>query len=299
MIFLKEKFWKPFEQYLKATIQAEIPKEVKHILNGCGFDNNLSILSLSVADIEKIETYVNSNPHFLKKLKSYKTNEKFEVKPGHRSVILNLPRHYQHYISDRTSENAQQNTNSSNQSLDQRLDLGLETLTTTSTLTATQQKQNKGLKKSVDELKKQLTNKLNCYMKRFNFEVEFNVNEISDFCKNNEYYKCRMKCCFCSKTIVCNYLSHWVVSNLEAHLKKHIKDIDNSSETPNNVLSSCISNVVVPSTKTSGEIFPTVKDVEPSVERHILNGQNITDKCTIHRVDSSTDQELQNILNKT
>lgn len=88
---------------------------------------------------------MNSKPTFVKNLKSYKTNEKFELKPGDRSAILNLPKLYREYIDHGTSQDAKQNKNSV-QTLETH-SLAHSTLSSTSKL-------NKKPKKSVDELKK-------------------------------------------------------------------------------------------------------------------------------------------------
>lgn len=67
-------------------------------------------------------------------------------------------------------------------------------------------------------------------MKRFDYDVEFSFSDISEFSKKNEKYQCRVKCSFCSKKVICNYCSHWVVSNLEFHLKSHIQSNAKSND---------------------------------------------------------------------
>lgn len=60
-------------------------------------------------------------------------------------------------------------------------------------------------------------------MRRFQYMVQFSLNDISEFKKENEnVYRCRVNCKFCDKSFFAKYKSHWVVSNIEAHLKNHV-----------------------------------------------------------------------------
>lgn len=249
---------------------------MKLILDECGYNNNLSILSLTEADIEKIESFINSKPSLLKKLKSYKAKEKFELKPGHRSTILILPKYYQEYIN----LSAQSDKNSSKQTSESQ-----------SSLKPTR-KQKKKINKTVDELKNELINKLKHYVEKFNIVVEFSLNHIFEFNEENNHYKykykCRVKCALCQKKIVCNYSTHWVVSNLESHLKDHIKPIVQKSNenSSNNQSKIAESEILLNSPVETNSNLKQISDIS-GVQK------------IIHRTEPRLTEELNLILHRT
>lgn len=86
--------WNSFEEYL----DEEIPDYIKQILSACGYDNEISIQNLKEIDLDLIEEFVN-RPMMMQnvidslsccKSEIYKTQKKFQILPGHRTIILNL-----------------------------------------------------------------------------------------------------------------------------------------------------------------------------------------------------------------
>lgn len=85
-------------------------------------------------------------------------------------------------------------------------------------------------------MSKNLLDKLNKFVKTLNIEKEFTQDSvlgtidtyISQSRDSKPSYKCSLKCVLCEKLIPCTWIGHWQVSNLERHLKSHIKKKDNS-----------------------------------------------------------------------
>lgn len=68
--------------------------DLKNILFKCGFDNGISITTITEKDIETIEKAVNADKTILNDCVQYK-KEEFALKPGHRSLILGLPKKFE------------------------------------------------------------------------------------------------------------------------------------------------------------------------------------------------------------
>lgn len=132
-------------------------------------------------------------------------NVKFILNPGSRAIILNLPKKLAGFIEKKQIEQAAKKVKK-------------------------QHKKPQKKDKTELELKNELINKLTSFMKRLNFAIILTTNDITDYIKENEASKCRIKCPFCGKTVLCNNVSFWVVSNIEAHLKIHTKDIAKSQQ---------------------------------------------------------------------
>lgn len=85
--------WISFEEFLNE----EIPECIKQILSASGYDNEISIQYLKEVDLGLIEEYLN-RPMMRSVIDSltccsseiYKSQEKFQILPGHRAYILNL-----------------------------------------------------------------------------------------------------------------------------------------------------------------------------------------------------------------
>lgn len=177
-------------------------RDIRKILPACGFDTELSIISLKENDINTIEKIVNQKKTLLSKSVLYNENETFEFKPGHRSLILSLPKRFEAYLEFKKSNQQQANT--------QRLNKKPENINPKN--------------KSNDQLISELIEKLMKYMQKWHYSVVFTKNDVSNFNKDQNVCKCKIKCPFCAKFYVCSYSKHWAVSNFEAHIKKHIND---------------------------------------------------------------------------
>lgn len=173
-----------------------MPIDIKHILNETGYDNEVSLSDISEKNIEEIEIYVNKNRQLLENT-IYKNIVPFEFRPGHRSLILNLPKNVQGYIESKK-------TNKINKKVVKEVQT----------------------QKNEAELKTELLKKLMNYAKTRKYEIQINSESITQFIKAEDTARCRVKCVFCSLSIVCTYKSFWAISNYETHFRNHIKDIE-------------------------------------------------------------------------
>lgn len=183
---------------METFIGVEIQKDIKYILEESGYNSHLSLLSLKEENIQEIEKYINSKEVIKKKLKTYLSSETFEFKPGHKALLISLSIKAREFISENKNQSSEEASEKAT-------------------------KHNKQIVKTDDELKIELCKKLKSFLKKLKFDVDFTTADISEFIKGHESCKCRMKCPFCEKTLICSYLSHWQVSNFEAHLKWHIQ----------------------------------------------------------------------------
>lgn len=199
-LFKYKKIWTQFEEYIGSAV----PNDIKVILNESGFDNLLSLVSLKEENIIQIENYLSNNKQIFQYLKEYKdtdSTEVFRLKPGHRALIVGLPNRVEKYL--------QHVKDSKKDSKSQ---------------TNVRRKVQKD--KTDDELKHELTKKVSTFLKNSQFDISFDIQkDVSEFTKEENLYRCRVKCPFCEKQIVCSYVTHWAVSNLESHLKNHISSI--------------------------------------------------------------------------
>lgn len=76
---------------LEKVLKEKIPNDLVKILDACGFDSELSFWSITSSDtIDDIEEFVNGDLSVVENT-SYEGVNKFKLKPGHKSFILNLP----------------------------------------------------------------------------------------------------------------------------------------------------------------------------------------------------------------
>lgn len=174
-----------------------MPNDIKIILYECGYNSLLSISVLKEQDLVQIETYLCSKREKLQLLKDYKFEEQFNLLPGHRTLIVGLASRVQEYLNHVKEQSPTK-----------------------------QPRINQIITKSDDELKIELTKKLTNFLKKLNYSIEFEIEkDISEFKKEGNSYRCKVRCPFCDKLISCSCSSHWAVSNLELHLKTHISNI--------------------------------------------------------------------------
>lgn len=157
---------------------------------------------MNESQIIQIENSVNEDNNILSKLKQYSHTTKFNLKPGHKSTILSLPQRIEAYLKHKKETKAKN------------------------------RKQKKDEIKNEIELKSNIREKLSKYMeKKLSYSVEFSDSDIIEFESEEEnqktVFRCKVKCKFCSKSVAAKYETHWIVSNVEAHLKKHVLDASN------------------------------------------------------------------------
>lgn len=220
--------WIEFETYAKTSV----PNDVKIILFESGFNSLLSISVLKEQNLVQIENYLNSKRNIIELLKDYDKSEVFRLLPGHCSLIIGLASRVQSYLDQKPNKKSRrkfthrrhfQSSSREQNSVNSSVTLKTET-----------------------ELKNDLINKLSNYFKNLNYSITFDIEkDIIDFIKEtpkeiesenasekNELilpkicFRCKLKCPFCDKFYTCTFISHWQVSNLEAHCKEHIALIE-------------------------------------------------------------------------
>lgn len=171
-----------------------MPNEIKRIIRVSGFDNHLSILALTPSDIPDIEKCVNDNKNIFKNSNIYSVTEQFVLKPGHRTLILNLPEKFKEFLESEKE--------------------------------VTEKK----VEKSKTELAIELTQKLEKYLNDLNYSVQFTSDSVTFESENKSgYISCRIKCPFCGFKLLCNYIDSWVISNITAHFRKDIEKLTEQS----------------------------------------------------------------------
>lgn len=188
---------------------------MKNILIEAGYDIEASLLQLDNENISGIESYVQQNRSIIAGT-IYENIDPFHFKPGHKSVLLSIPKK----INDLKLKEKPKNTKVKEQS---------ET--------------NSGNNKTLDEAeieqqKQQLIVKLKKFCDKIQICLELKIDDISDFVVLDDRIKCRVACPYCSSKFSCIKIAHWAVSNIESHLKKHkiaLAAISNENRPHNNI----------------------------------------------------------------
>lgn len=178
----------PFHFKLKKILGRELPNDLETILIESGYDNEYALSIIDTKAIGTIEEFVNKNKHILVGTDYDKQNVNFKLKPGHRAIFLSLPKALAEY----------------------------------------EWKKTKNAKKTDDEeeekLKELLVKKLNNFVGKFQFQLNFSVELISEFERQNiGESKCRVRCPVpdCESKYSCQYRKYWIISNFEKHIKNH------------------------------------------------------------------------------
>lgn len=191
----------------------EFPKCVKSLLSHAAYDTIASLANLDEAKIQKLEVFLNENKGYINELKCcqsdyYKQLKVFEFLPGHKSLLLELPKQIKELQND---EIKRKNTKL------------LEVVASDD--------------ETCDEMKKKVIKKMMKYLRKENtkekqdFEFEEDIiseANIQDFrrieTENDVKWKCIFTCPFCPKTYSLLYKNYWMCSNATKHLKKHIQN---------------------------------------------------------------------------
>lgn len=174
----------------------------------------MSVTGIDEGSIKKIEDFHNSNKQYINKLdccysEHYKQLENFELLPGHKYIILNIPKQMKEIQNKKIEKKNNKHDNMERKK--------------TRNLLSNEELQAKLVKNLVDYSKYQ--------GKIVNFEIPDNVlseANIHDFRResngNDFLCKCRFSCPFCSKTYSVIYKKYWMTSNVTNHLKNHITE---------------------------------------------------------------------------
>lgn len=181
---------------LKKRCNLKLPKEIQEILSECAFDNKSSIFEINDSACKLIEEFVTSNHS---RFESILKNTKYE----NISPFKLLPGHKLLILS-----------------LPNHL----------------QKVEKRKVTVKDEELPQVLLKKLHTFTEKSGFEIVATIDSISEFRKEGSVYKCKFECPVCDRKISCQYKTNWLISNLQAHIKGHLKEIKssqiNSTEDP-------------------------------------------------------------------
>lgn len=186
----------------RALKERSFPTDIEKFLVSSGFDCESAILGINKEIIKEIELFVNDNKHLLEHT-SYETvlrnNTVFKFKPGHKSILLLLPKSLSEY-------NAKKNHKKD------------------PTLFEKEEEDDETEKENFDEqLKEKLVQKLINFTRKHFFEIVLDKSLIRNYINENNKPICHFECPICNCPIKCYYTRYWNVSNLEKHLKNHFK----------------------------------------------------------------------------
>lgn len=208
-------FWVEFESFLKKSF----PEYIIKILYATGYDNEIAISALCNEDIKIIEEFVDSNlKHLIENLDIYNSSEKFIFLPGHKKLVLSLPKQLKEFENNK-KEKVEKSETEQLAVTDEEIELLSET--------------------EIVDLKKKLLSKLTTSAENIGLQ-KFTENEFlssvdayvsHSLVKNKKpTYKCLIKCIKCEKRIPCTWNGYWQIGNFEKHLKIHMKTDDSSEQ---------------------------------------------------------------------
>lgn len=187
-------------KHIEKVIAEKIPGGLDKIIEKSGFDTRISIENLTIEDIQSIEKYVDENKDILIG-KSYgdQNNSSFKFKPGHKTLLLSLPKLLQEYNGNRKTKKKHKER-SENQ-------VGVNT------------------EGEDEQLKTELLNKVVKFFQTHNFQLITNINDlISSFVRQNSLIKCFVRCPFCKLIRKIDYKTYGNLSNFQKHCKPHFSN---------------------------------------------------------------------------
>lgn len=211
LFFQPEKSSEKLFRKIESAIGAKIPGFIKTILFQSGFDCDSALKQLNEEAVIEIEQFIETNKaKFVENLKDYDLTELFKFLPGHRRLILSLPK----YIEiKKTAVTKKINKPKSNEKI---IDGTVKDVNDSVNDV-------NNLSKEI-RLKKELIRKINTYAKNKQLPFEIDDANIFNFRLESNQYKCKVKCPFCDKKLSCLYITFWSPSNLTKHINKiHVK----------------------------------------------------------------------------
>lgn len=183
---------------LEKSNNSKYPKFIKDILMRTAFDSAASLKTLNKSCIENIEKFVHENKELVKDTvyvdeEGNLKNIPFKFMIGHESLLLNIPKDLEVYLSKKNTVEKKRET------------------------------------PAFDDLRSTFKNKLQKYLNKKHINLTFGEDLGEDlakhFSKKNNRVKCIAQCPFCEARFPCVYDSCWRVSNYFKHivpcLKKH------------------------------------------------------------------------------
>lgn len=87
--------WQEVFEKIEKFVQSEIPVILKRILLSSGYDCQLALMKLNLEEMAAIEDYVQTKRELFLGT-PYETMATFKFLPGHKQIILDIPRYINH-----------------------------------------------------------------------------------------------------------------------------------------------------------------------------------------------------------
>lgn len=170
-------------------MKLDLPNIVKKILLETAYDTKYALQTLDSQSIDFIEDHIEENREILSG-SVYENKKPFKLLPGHKGLILAIPRKIDKQGSGKKKEEIQVGSIDDDQ---------------------------------IKLQKKELIAKLEKFCTNSEIHVQLDVNDISELKVSDNRITCRVCCPYCGVKYSCSrkLLKHWAVSNIEAHFKKH------------------------------------------------------------------------------
>lgn len=174
---------------IEKLISGKIPEGIEKILSDTGFDLESTILLIKEDSIESIETYLKQNVQ----------------------ILVDTP------YANFTENNRDFKFKPGHKAFILNLPKVL------------QEKKKKIITISDIELKEKLVGKVANFCSKNSVQVTVDTSYITQFQQISGKIKCKFSCPFCESKFCCEYSTYWNVSNLEKHIKSHLKKDNTSS----------------------------------------------------------------------
>lgn len=185
----------------------KFPSCVKTILIQSGFNTFASLRQIDEKVLNEIESFVTANRSIINNIDccgkdQYKNNENFRFLPGHKAIVLNLPK----YVTEFEQKNP-------NKKKSKSIEVAPEAALTISD----------------EDMKKQLLSNLEKYFRKLNYDLPGNIMTDRNIImferqQNDTDVKCKYSCPFCVKIIPVNFKKYWRSANITSHFKQHVEN---------------------------------------------------------------------------
>lgn len=189
-----------FKQIVK-FIGGKFPANLDLVLKSSGYDCLYSISHINEEDIHLIEEYITNNPtpiigtEYCPNIEEITEDFQFKLKPGHKKFLLSLV----NVIDDIKKLKREKKKKT--------IEVDL----------------NNKSPPNVKDLSKKVFDKLTKFCVSLSPSIVFDESCVTRFRRENNKTTCSIICTICKKPIICDYTSYWNISNLQAHLKNHVK----------------------------------------------------------------------------
>lgn len=192
-----------------------------------GYDNAISLGNFDESDVLIVQDNADKNlKELTKKYQAYNSMQQFEFLPGHKKLLLSLPKKIEEYLKEKAKENLKRDNAKVADSSAEPVFNGLSDL-------------NGDQKSAVIE---KLLSKINKSVLGFELTGQFTekdiVSEIVSYKHSTSKklaYRCTVKCIFCEKIFPCTLNGYWQISNFEKHIKSHKQTPEQTSNVRNSI----------------------------------------------------------------